>query len=66
MFLGMDIEFLADGKISLFMKDYIGESIDLFVEEISTKVSSPENKGLQNIYENSIRLENKYICIFIF
>ena len=22
-FLGMDIEFLADGKLSLFMKDYI-------------------------------------------
>ena len=33
-FLGMDIEFLADGKLSLFMKDYIEESIDLFREKI--------------------------------
>ena len=24
-FLGMDIEFLSDGKLSLFMKDYIEE-----------------------------------------
>ena len=24
-FLGMDMEFLADGKLSLFMKDYIEE-----------------------------------------
>ena len=48
-FLGMDIEFLADGKLSLFMKDYIEESIDLFGEKISTKVSSPAKKGLQNV-----------------
>ena len=47
--LGMDIEFLADGKLSLFMKDYIEESIHFFGEELSAKVSSPLNKGLQNI-----------------
>ena len=41
MFLGMDIEFLADGKFSLFMKDYIEESIDFFLEELSAKLSSP-------------------------
>ena len=28
-FLGMDIEFLEDGKLSLFMKYYIEKSIDL-------------------------------------
>ena len=31
-FLGMDIEFLADGKLPLFMKNYIEESIDFFGE----------------------------------
>ena len=45
----MDIEFLADGELSLFMKDYIEESIDFFKEKISTKVSSPAKKGLQNV-----------------
>ena len=35
------------------MKDYIEESIDLFGEEISAKVSSPANKGVQNIDESS-------------
>ena len=44
--LGMDIEFLAIEKLSLFMKDYTEESIDLFGEELNTKVSSPSNKGL--------------------
>ena len=37
--LGMDIEFLADGKLSLFMKDYIEESINFLGEELSAKVS---------------------------
>ena len=45
----MDIEFSADGKFSLFMKDYIEESIHLFGGKIITKVSSPEKKGLQNV-----------------
>ena len=53
----MDIEFLADGKLSLFMKDYIEQSIDFFVEQIIAKVSYPENKVLQNMDESSIRLE---------
>ena len=60
----MDIEFLVHGKLSLFMKDYIEESIDLFREKISTKVSSPEKKGLQNVDEGSTRLEKKDAEIF--
>ena len=56
-FLGIKVEFLADGKLFLFMKDYIKESIDLFEKELSTEVSSPENKGLKNIDESSTRLD---------
>ena len=41
------------------LRDYIEESIDLFGEEISTKVSSPEKKGSQNVDEIYTRLENK-------
>ena len=55
-FLGIDIKLLADGKLSLFMKDCINESIDLFGEDISTNISSPAKKGLQNIDESSTRL----------
>ena len=36
----------------------------MFGEEISTKVSSPEKKGMQNVHESSTRLENKYADIF--
>ena len=49
-FLGTDIEFLVDGKLSLFMKDYIEESIDLFGDDLRTKLSSSAKKGIQNLY----------------
>ena len=45
------------------MKDYIEESIDLVEEEIIAKVSSPENKGLQNMDDSSSRLQNKDVDI---
>ena len=62
--LVMDIEFSAYGKLSLFMKDYIEESIDFFGEEISRKVSSPAKKYLQNVDESSTILEKKNSDIF--
>ena len=59
----MDIELLADVKLSLLMKYYIGESIYLFGDEISAKVSSPVKKGLQEIHESSKRIEKKDVDI---
>ena len=40
----MDIEFLVTGKVSIFVKDFIEESIALFGEDICAKGSSPEKK----------------------
>ena len=58
-FLGIDIEFLADVKLSLLMKYCIEESIDLFREELTPKLSSPEKTSMHNIDESPTRLENK-------
>ena len=55
----MNKELLADVKVSLFMNYYIEESIDLFGEELSTKLLSPARKGLQNIYYSFTILYNK-------
>ena len=55
-FMVMYKEFLVDGKLSLLMKYYIDESIDSFVEDINTKVSSPSKKVLKNVDESSTRL----------
>ena len=43
-FLCMDIEILDNNKLAIGMKSYIQEAVDFFNEEMSTKVSSPENK----------------------
>ena len=60
----MDIKFLAYGKLYLFVKDYICESIDLFREEISVKVSSLAKKVRCNVDERSTRLKKKDADIF--
>ena len=54
--MGTEIEFLADGKLSSFMKYYIEESIDLFGDELSATVSSPPKKVLQNTDKSSTKL----------
>ena len=47
--LGMAIESFANRRVSLFMKDYIEESIASFGESLDAKLSSPAKNGLQNI-----------------
>ena len=42
--LVINIEFLRNRKLSLFMKDYIEESITLFNKDIYATVYSPEKK----------------------
>ena len=42
--LVIHIEFLRNRKLSLFMKDYIEESITLFNKDIYATVYSPEKK----------------------
>ena len=46
MFLAMDKEFLEYRKLSIFMKYYIKESIDLLEEDLSAMVSSSTKKAL--------------------
>ena len=52
-FLGMDIGLLDDNKIEIGMKGYIQEAINVFDEEMSTKVSYPENKNLHKVNKYS-------------
>ena len=59
----MDIEFLDNVKLSMYMKGYIYESIDFSEEELSATVSSLVRRVLQNIDDSYTRLENKYAYI---
>ena len=60
MFLAMDKEFLEYRKLSIFMKYYIKESIDLLEEDLSAMVSSSTKKALYNTNEIFTGTENKY------
>ena len=59
----MYIDLLADGKVSLSMKDYIKESINLFSEELSVTVFSTAKMVLNYIHEIYTRLEKKDLVI---
>ena len=48
-FMKIDIYLLGNGKLSMFMKYYIEESIALFGKDLDATVSSPPKKGLQKI-----------------
>ena len=58
-FMVMDIEFLVNGIALILMKDCIEESIASFVEALDEKLSLPAKKDLQNINENSTRLDKQ-------
>jgi len=51
--LGMDIEFIGDGRLTIGTKEYILEAFDTFGENVSQKVTSPANLGLFKIDDNS-------------
>ena len=55
----MDIEFLGNGIVLLFMKYYIDYFIASFGKALGVKLSSPAKKGLKNINKISPSLDKK-------
>ena len=54
-FIGMDIEFLDNGRLKILMKDYISEAIKDFSEDVTRKPAPPTAKGfLKSIHKVSI------------
>ena len=51
-FLGIEIEFLINRRVFIFMKDRIEESIASFRKALGEKLSFPAKNGLQNINKN--------------
>ena len=56
IFLGMNIEFLPKGRLSILMQDYISEAIEDYGEDVTRKAASPATKGLFEIDPKSKRL----------
>ena len=57
-FIGMDIEFKKDRTITLVIKEYLKENINIFGEEISGKAPTPANGKLFEV-NKSRRLNDK-------
>ena len=63
--LGMDIELLDDNKLTIGTKIYIQESIDLFDEDVSTKVSSLAHKVYKKLIQDTLHYQRSRHNIFI-
>ena len=47
--MGIYLLLLGDNKLVIGMQIYIQETIDFFDEDVSTKLSSPEDKNMQKV-----------------
>ena len=56
IYLGMDIEFIGKGEVTILMKDYLQEAIDAFPEDCGTACTSPGTSGLFQVDEKAERL----------
>ena len=57
VFVGMDIEFMGEGKVKILMKEYLEESIVAFGEDLGKKANTPAKGDLFTIDEESEDLD---------
>ena len=58
-YVGMDIELLKDGTVSIQMKDYLDESIKAFGENVKGRSPTPAKTNLFEIDKNSKELSEE-------
>ena len=64
-YVGMDINFVGNGKVEIMTKDYITECIESFGEDLGNiKVKTPATKDLFMIEKDEQKLDNKQHDIF--
>ena len=62
--LGMKVDFIGDGKVTIDLRDHIKEGIEAFGDDVSRKVSSPATKHLHSVNPNSAKLSAKQADTF--
>ena len=66
VFVGMDIEFIGDGKVKIMLQDYIKECIDASGMDVSEGAKTPATKNLFEIDELDQELSKEImICSII-
>ena len=63
-FIGMKVEFLQDGRLSISMRDYLEECIAVSGESFNRGATTPARTGLFVIDENAIELDEDKKDIF--
>ena len=62
-YLGMDFQ-IDNGEVSILMKDYLVECISAFGEVLNSNATTPANKSLMTVDENSKKLCEKQREVF--
>ena len=60
VFLGMEIDFLGDGRLSIGMQEYVKDAIAEFQENVSRPAVTPANKNIFEINENAPLLDKEH------
>ena len=63
-FVGMDIEFLDNGKVSILMQEYLKEAIVDLNEDVSCGATLPEAKNLFEVDNKKPSLSNEKAELF--
>ena len=63
-FLGMNMEFHDDGRVSVEMKNQIMEALDMIGEDVDLRVTSPAPKHLFEVDDNCEKLSERKSEIF--
>jgi hypothetical protein len=58
-YIGMDIKFMGNGEVQIFMKDYILEAIEMFPEDCTGKAVTPARNHLFRVNPTGTKLSEE-------
>ena len=64
VFVGMDIDFIGEGKVKITMKDHLREAIEAFGEDVTIGATTPATRSLFEVNEDLTQLEPKKAKLF--
>ena len=64
VYIGMELEFLSNGRVKVLMKDHLEECFEIFGEEIKPIFATPASHNLFDVDENAQLLDKKSSEIF--
>ena len=63
-YVGIEIEFMGDGKVTMFQKVHLFECIETFGKDVTASVASLDRKGLFDVNADDELLDKNRSAIF--